>query len=790
MPDLKQKLVEFCIYKRTRVLIFLSVLTAFFLYNAVQIDIKTIFADLVPSNHPYVETNKQYAEQFGGPNKVSIRVHVEEGDIFQFDVLRVIQNLQRELRTVTAVNEYQIISLASKKLKQTEGTSYGIESKPLMWPDIPETQEGLDNLRQGVIENPLIYGSYVSRDLKSALITVDFIDRLVNYEAIYKDINKLIDGVDNEKVSISAVGEPILRGLINGYLPQTIMIFFGSLLLMCIILTVFFLRTLRGAVIPLINAAVSAIWALGIGYLCGLSLDPLGIVITFLITARVISHSVQSITRFEEVAEARLLAGETKDISKVAAEVALGTLFRPGVLSVLTDAGGIMVVALAPIPLLQKTAILGAVWVTCVVVTGVIMTPVLLTLVRDPGRYLIKFNFNKIYLALLRKLGQHVIGFGRWPILIIVILICTGGLYYASTITIGDADPGSPLLWPYSEYNQSIEKINEEFLGTDTMFVVVKGEGENAVIEPDVLANISQFQDHVELQSSIGGTIAITDLLPAVKRLLHMDNPRFQSMGESAVINGELIYNYLAGGDRSDLNRYLDFDYETAAVTIYFQDHTGETIRTAISRIKNFISQRAIKDVEYLLAGGKIGLLAAVNEVIFAGQVESIAFALLVVLLTCTFTYRSSTAGLFFMIPVLITNILTFNYMSLNNIGLNVNTLPVAAIGIGLGVNYAIYVVDAIIEYFEYKGDKIEAVYYGLRSAGSGVLNSSVPLVLCTALWFFFSSLKFQAEMAVLIAVWMGLSAICALVVMPALIILFRPKFVFNRQVESANASL
>ncbi len=790
MPDFKQKIAQFCINQRTAVLVFLSVFTGFFLFQAMQMDIKTVFKDLLPSEHPYIGTNEKYAEQFGGPNMVSIRVHVEDGDIFQFDVLKIIQDLQQELRTVTAVNEFQIVSLASKKLKRTSGSTYGIESVSLMWPDVPETAKGLDELRQGVLENLLVYGSYVSLDLKSALITVDFIDRLVDYDAIYRDINRIISEIDNDKVQVSAVGEPILRGLINGYLPQTTMIFFGSILVMCVILFLGFMRSLRGAFIPFVNAIVSGIWALGIGNLIGLALDPLGIVIAFLITARVISHSVQSITRFDEVVEARIEAGETKDLSKIAAEVTLGTLMRPGILSVITDAGGIMVVALAPIPLLQKTAILGAIWVSCIVVTGVILTPVLLTLVRDPSRYLIPFNLNEFYSFLLRKMGNMVIGPARWIILGIVILICTGGLYYASTITVGDAHHGTPLLWPESEYNQAVKKINDEFLGTDTMFVVVKGEEKNAITQPSVLNNMLQFQRHVELQSSIGGSVSIADLIPNINRILHEGNPRYEDIGKDALSNGELIYMYLAGSDPGDLNRFTDMDYQDAAITIYFRDHTGETIRTAISRIKHFIAQENDEGFEYLLAGGMIGLLAAVNEVIFVGQMESIAFALLVVLLTCTFTYRSSVAGLYFMIPVLITNILTFSYMSFNNIGLNINSLPVAAIGIGLGVNYSIYVVDAIKEYFEYKGDRLESVYYGLRSAGRGVLNSSIPLILCTTFWFFLSSLRFQAEMAILIAIWMALSAISALVVMPALIILFRPRFVFNNQIQATTSSM
>jgi len=774
--NIRLKIAQFCIRRRVLVMGCIALFTAFFFYHASGIEVRTIFSDLMPGDHGYIKTHEEYKLQFGGANTVSIMLEVEEGEIFRTDLLTAVKDLTLELRTVTAINEFQITSLASKKLKTTKASSYGIEATPLMWTNVPETPEELEKLRISVLASPLAYGSYVSRDLKATLITADFIDSLVDYDVISKEINDMIGEYEIEGVKISVVGEPILRGLVNSFLPKTLTIFVISILSMGFILFVGFMRTWRGSLIPLVNAMVSAIWALGMGKLIGLNMDPLGVVIMFLITARVISHSVQSVTRFDEA----IKESGGDGTSKIAAEATLYELWKPGILSVITDAGGIMVVALAPIPLLQKTAVLGGIWVSCIAVTGVIMTPVWLSWIRKPEKIAFPINIGPLFDRVLKWCTFTATGKARYALIGASVLIIVVGGYYASRIEVGDANPGTPLLWQDSEYNVASARINELFLGTDRMFVVVRGEKENVMKEPDLLQKINDFQHYIELQPEIGGSVALPDIIPAMNSVLHEGSPAYQTWGDNTGQNAELLYMYLTGSDPGDLASYCDQFYKDGAVTMYFRDHKGETIRTAISRIKRFIEDNPMEFANFELAGGYIGVLAAVNEVIFAGQIESIAFALLVVLITCSVTYRSGFAGLYFMLPIIISNVLTFNYMVAKGIGLNINTLPVAALGIGLGVDYAIYVMDALKEHYSRYKNLDDAVFFALRTAGRGVLNTATPLILCTGLWYFFSPMRFQAEMAILIAIWMGISAACALIYMPALVYVVRPAFLLG----------
>jgi hypothetical protein len=767
------RLAEFFIARRAWVLIIVGLLTGLFLLLATGAQVKTVFDDLLPSRHPYMEVHNAFKGSFGGSNLVSIAVTVEDGDIFRREVLAKIQDIGRDLLMVSGVNEFQIISLASKKLRNVRAGTEGVDTKPIMWPYLPETPEAIEKLRESVLSNRLVYGTYVSRDLKAALITVDFIERQMDYPTVYRELMKVIDRHQGNGITIKVVGEPILQGIINAKLPQTVAIFVSSLGALGLLLFVFFMRSYRGTLIPMLAAVISAIWALGIARLLGMNFDPLGVVIGFLITARVVSHSVQSVNRFD------LMISAGMESSTAAGRAVLGQLFKPGILAVITDAGGVLMVALAPIPLLQKTAIIGAIWVSCITVTGVILTPVLLSYVRQPRKYAHPFSIDPVIVGFLKWAARICARpFGRWAIVsvaLVVILVCG---YFGNKIEIGDANPGTPLLWQDSEYNIAVDEINRTFLGTDRMFVVVRGQEKDTLKDPEVLQGMVRFQRYVERQYEVGGSISLADLVPGVKRVLNEDNPRFEEIGWDRESNAELLYMFLAGSDPGDLDRFSDMKYQNAGITLYFRDHKGATIRTAVSRMKDFIQKNPLGSATIELAGGLVGVLAAVNEVVFRIELQSAALALLVVLVTSGLTYRYGTAGLYFVIPLLLSNTITFTFMHFAGISLNINSLPVTALGIGLGVDYAIYVVDCIKEEFAGSRDIARAVEDGLLGAGRGVVLTATPLVLATTLWYLFSTLRFQAEMAILIAVWMAVSALSALLVMPAVILIVKPGFI------------
>ncbi|MDR2837163.1 MAG: MMPL family transporter [Azonexus sp.] len=772
-----ERIAEYCIRQRRLVVILLALLTLVLGFFALRIEVRTVFADMLPSKHEYIKTHEKFKDTFGGSNMVTLMVEVDHGDIFQLPVLEKVQALTLGLREVSAVNPYQITSLASKKLKEVRASTDGIETKPLMWPNLPNGPEGLTELKEKVLRNPLVLGQYVAKDLQATLITVDFIDREVDYGKVFSEIRALIAKVDDGSgaVRIRAVGDPILYGWVNYYVPETIDLVAAALGVTMFLLFIW-LRTWRGVLLPMLAGAVSAIWALGICHLLGIHFEPLVIVVAMLITSRAVSHSVQIVNRFDD--ELAIIPPGT-DCAKLAAKIALADLFRPGMLGIIVDAACMAVVALSPIPMLQKLTVLAVVWVSTLTISAVILTPIMLSYIKKPHGTVHPINlfpFARKILDIAYWIGTSK--FRYYNIAACVVVMTVTGLY-ALNLKIGDANPGSPILWPSATYNVDAAAINKRFQGVDRMFIVVGEDGKEGLLKTnEVLQAMNRFQRFIEAQPEVGGSVSIADVLPVVNATLREGNPRYLELGATQAVNGSLAAILDTVSEPGDIDRYADNKWANGAVTMMFRDRQGDTIQTAVARVKEFTGANPLKEGEWQLAGGIIGVMAAVNEVILSGQIEAIALALLVLVVICTIVYRSTIAGMIFMVPVIISNTLTFSFMTWKGIGMSINTVPVAALGIGLGVDYAFYIADRVKEEIAAGSTPEKAIYEALQSAGMGVAVTATVLIFSTLLWWA-SSLRFQAEMGLLMAIWLGVSAMSAVFVMPSLMYTFRPAFIF-----------
>ena len=769
------RLSMWAISHRRLVCTVIGLITLGFAVSLMQLDIRTRFSDMVPHDHPYVKVHQKYQDSFAASNRVTILVKAKEGDIFRQAVLGEVRRITYDLQQVEGVNPMQITSLASKKLKRVNASSEGIETRPLMWPDLPRDATQMRELRQAVLNNPLVYGLYVDRDLSSALIQVDFYDHLVDYAKIFPQIQAILDASPvKDQVSLHMVGEPILYGWVAHYLHETVGIALLSLAAMLVLLFVFS-RTWRGTLLPLIAGSVSAIWALGVGSLLGYNFDPLVIVVAFIITARAFSHSVQLITRFDD-----LVLGESIEPRK-AAEQTMRELFRPSMLGLYADAGAVLCVILTPIPLMHKVAIIGAIWVMTIAASAVLLTPALLSYVKRPQGYVHPLNLDGFMRVILDAARWLVKSRARYWVAPLTLVLLCGFLIEAARINVGDASDGSPILWQNASFNRDSALINRLYPGSEQMFVVLEGKELDAMKTPEALDWMLRFSRYMERQPEIGGSVSLADIVIDIRRNLYEGNPRYGELGASRMENGELISFYMQGADPDDLTQFSDVQFHNAAVTLFFRDHKGDTLRKAIHYANQFIHDNPLPGVDVRMVGGVLGIIAAVNEILLGDQIEATALAFLVVVICCLVVYRSSVSGIFFIIPVLISNVVTFAFMAWQGIGMSISTLPVVALGIGLGVDYAFYIVDSIKEYLEKfpDADPLQAVLQSIGSAGRGVLLTAFTLAAGVLFWSF-SSLRFQAEMGMLIGLWLMVSALTSLFVMPSLALVFRPKFIFE----------
>jgi predicted RND superfamily exporter protein len=364
-----KRLATFIVQKRSPILWIIILVTLWFSFQALKIEMYTAFSDLLPEDHPYIRVHNEFWKTFGGANVVLISVEAVDGDIFQPAVLEKIKKLTEIMERTPGASNYQIFSIARQKVKDVRATAWGIEVQPVMWPDVPRSPAEVERLRKVVYANPTIVGRLVSEDGKAALITAAFHEERLDYAALFRRIQEAIAEMEDGKVRVFAAGEPILYGWIYHHLRE-IGVIIALTCLTILVLLVLYYRNLNGVMIPIVSALVTFVWGTGFTALLGYNFEPLILVVPFLIAARTISRSIQFRERFFEELE------RWGDREKAAIESAAG-LMMPGSVSIITDAIGLTGLLVAPMPILTKLAIAGSFWVLSKLVTVVVLDPIL-----------------------------------------------------------------------------------------------------------------------------------------------------------------------------------------------------------------------------------------------------------------------------------------------------------------------------------------------------------------------------------------------------------------------------
>ena len=773
-----KRLAAWIVNNRLPVLVVLLLSTVGFGYASLRIEMYTAFSDLLPKDHPFIRVHNEFSKTFGGANLVLLAVEVRQGDIFNTETLEKVKKLTEVLELTPGANNYQIFSIARQKVKDVRATSWGIEVNPIMWPDVPRTAEALEELRNAVYANPTIAGRLVSADGKAALITAAFHEERLDYARLFHRVQSAIREVENQNISVYAAGEPILYGWIYHHLRDIVVLIALTCLTLLGFLVLYY-RNLNGVIIPVISALITFVWGTGFTALMGYNFDPLVLVVPFLIAARTISHSIQFRERFFEELE------RLGDKEKAAVESAAG-LLMPGGVSILTDAIGLTVLLAAPMPILIKLAIAGSFWVLSNLLTVLVLDPILCCYFPTP-RHRPKGGEGHWLDRPLRTMGRVCTGArGRWAVMGFFGALIIWSLSWNQFLTVGDSRPGSPLLWPDSDYNVSVRHINEKFQGTDHLYIILEGKEERATKSPRALRTMEAFQRHMERSPHVGGTDSIVALTRQINTVLHNNDPRWGLLPRSEEEVAGILMVAEHGSEPGDFDRWVNYNFQYANVTVFLYDHRGDTIRDTIRRAQEFIVAHPMQEGEFRFAGGLVGVLAAANEIIDQSHKVILGLILLAQLVICALGFRSIFAGLLFVGIVFISNSFGMALMAFFNVGLNVNTLPVISLGVGFGVDYGIYIVSRSIEEYQRQNQKNlnAALVEGVATAGKAVLYTAFLISAGIVFWIF-SPLRFQAEMGYQLLVILSMNMAGGLLLLPALISLTGPRFVRrNRRSE------
>jgi predicted RND superfamily exporter protein len=780
-------ITDFIITQYRWLLILLVLSTAFFAYKAVGIPIVTNMDDLLSTKHPYVKLDKEFRKLFGGSNLVLVQVRAKRGDIFNEAALRTIRRITDEVTFFPGVDRNKVYSIAARKVKDVKVTSWGMSVPPIMWPDIPSKQEELIELKSRIFSNNAIYGSLVSFDGRAALVSCEFFTEGINYKALFNEFQKLRAKEENENIDINLAGDPIIHGYIDHYLSQTFTLFVLTLVGLIVFLAIY-TRSLIFVGLPIISAFVCGCWGLGFAGLMGYNLDPLILVIPMVITSRALSHSIQFNERLVEELE---IVREKREAVKRTVKA----LLYPGVGGIVADGVGIILIAIIPIPLLVKLAFFCFFWAMSICFGVLVLNPALVMALPSswvgrkarPERGEKYVHEGGRFDRVLIKTAGWSRGKNVWIVFIVVLVIFGVTSYLNTKLIVGDAKPGTPLLWPGSRYNTDEKLINDYFPGVMNPFlIVVQGTKTDVIKQPQVLRAMVDFQRYLSGYPEVGGTLSYADLVRGINMKFYEDMPKWNVVPSTSEKVGMLCYLLEGGGaEPGDYDKYIDYEYQMSNIAVFCVDRVGTTIERVIDAGEKYIARvsedKSLSElVKFRLGAGLIALRASVNKEIARFQVTLSVLAFLGIGVVCALFFQAVTPGWMLILPLFIANYLLFGYMAIVKIGLNINTLPVASIAVGIGVDYGFYLMERIKKEYAIHRDLDKSISIAIRTTGKAIIITVLTIALSVFSWAF-SSIRFQAEMGVLLGLVTIFHLFGTLIFLPALVRVVKPSFIVKQ---------
>lgn len=919
-------------------------------------------------DHPYIRAQDKFSGIFGGSSTVAMALVVKEGTIFNPVTIRKIhqitmaldgrgynshteerdalrdeldeqgleyKEIQKQLDALYPpypVNHYQIRSVTANNTRVIQIEASGDIETSVLMEKVPETQEEADALGALVRQNPpYIYGRLVSLDQKGALMTAGFVtDRLSGRPtvmAVFDWVQKIKAEVEDENHEIYVSGVPILIGWILKHAFEIVLFLLLTIAAIFSLLWAYF-RRWHGVFIPFVAALATAIWGLGFTGWVGIVFDPLILVIPSIITARAISHTVQMAERFFEDYEILLPRYGDPEVAKIeAATVAMSELIVPGTLGIITDVAGLLVILLTSIPQMQDLGRFGAFWVISIIITVEILHPVLICFLPAPTEH---EHFLPGFMVRFTRFLGYITTHPRykWYIAVITVVLLVTSTYITLMYSqIGEASPGTPLLFPDHEWNVATAKIAERFGGVDTIQIYLEGDTPKAAEDATPVLRMEEFERWMGKYTDLGASLSIVPILRGSWRINHYGDPKWQFIANSQATIRQQIFQLRTNGAPGAMKPFMTDDGKDAVINFFYRDHKGETILKTIHAADEFIKrnplgeviirldmdkaakhagffdleamtdgwfymlgpllpsrhhtlsvqirqeddsyvhrnvngfttvsalpewmddfrENAIADyddalfdadedehfawpddladwqledvdywwedeklgvravsmgttnlivedlkaidshpayqatnswtrgVQFVMAGGLMGILAAVNDEVERSHVANIILIFLVIFVLHSVTYQSVSSGAIILLQIMTATMLSLAYMAIKGMGLNINTLPVQSVGVGIGVDYAIYIVDRIRHEVVDTEDVDEAVRRAVRTTGMAVTFTATTIVGGIFLWSF-SRLRFQADMAQLLSILMVINMFGALTVVPAFYSIARPK--------------
>ncbi len=765
-------LENFCFGHRRLWLVLWVLITLAAGYAASHLKIDASFEKQVPLQHPYIQTLLKYEAFVTGANRITVAVRAKQGDIYNPEFLETLKKVNDEVFFISGVNRNTLRSIWTPNVRYTESVEGGLESQAIIPQSYTPTPAGVDMVRRNVLRGDLI-GSLVSRDGTAAMVVgelrnKDFQTGLpINYVDVAEKLNDIRQRYDSDKVQVHIIGyAPLVGAIVEG--AQAVLLFFAISVVLTLLLVRWYTESWKMSLLLLSTSVTTVIWQLGITGASGVGMNPLSAIVPFLIFAISVSHGIQVVNMQME--------GLAQGMTPLdAARNAFRSLFEPGISALAANVIGFGTLLFIPIGVIRDIALMASVGVAVVSICKLTVLPVLLTYVKATS------DKPKVGNALTRSewLWNALAKTTELPVATALvvgsIVLGIAAALVGQHRVVGDTHAGASELYPNSVYNRDIEAIVSRFDLSSDVLVVVAAAAQDSCFEYAPLRRMDRLSAELTHTEGVRAVVSLASVIKNINAALHEGNPKHIALQKGPGLISLAADNVPAASGLRNL------DCTVMPIYIFAADHKAQTITRLLDTVKAFSAKNPGMP-SFELAAGPLGVDGAVNETVVDTEPKMLMWVYIAVsIVTFLGLRRSWQATLCVILPLVLVTLLADAMMAVLDIGLRVATLPVTALGVGIGVDYGVYTFSRFLHLRQDDGLTFHDAYgTALRETGRAVIITGLTLSVSVATWAF-SPLRYQADLGIMLTVMFMFSMFGAILVSPAL-----ARFFFWRD---ANAS-
>ncbi len=728
-------------------------ITAFTVFPLLDIRINADFESYFPETMLSRQNNNKINAVFG--NEELLMVILSTSDVLKEETLLRIENLSNAFSVLPGIK--RVFSLAqTKNISSDEGAMI---IDPVL-KQIPKDIASREKLREEIKRNDLAWKMVVSEDFKHSLIILSS-DRTVNDEELLKSVNATIDKFQGTEV-VNITGQAFLRDDANRKISRDLLVLLPlGILLMFAILWISF-REFRGVFLPLSVVVLSIIFSLGLLSVFGWDLSLVGILIPIMMIAVANNYGVYFVARYQDLNA----SNHGMNLKKIV-QISVKYLSTPIILCGLTTISGILGLAAHLLLPARQVGIITAMGITYALALSLLFIPAAMSLLKNgkPHRDL-SGNSRGFYAVVIAKVNNLIL---KKPEKVLISFIVVF-IFIASGLIFLKISPDSNKVMPEKhQFNRAIRILDNQFGGSKMITVMIKGDARNA----EVMRQTQKIENNLKLLPNVGSVMGLPAVLRKMSCALNdSTSPEFGKIPETGQAIAQYLEIYNMNSDAADIEQFVDFSYENLLLVVKFK---AESLNEIQSIVDNILST-AEENKTDVIVGGYCLVEKEMSDSILRGQIYSLIFAFFAILILLSLIFRSVTAGLIGSVPLVFAVFCTFGIMGWLGIELNIVTALLSSISIGLGVDFTIHIFWRIKWELALNKTFTESIVATLKTIGRGIIINAFSVMIGFSV-LFVSIFPIIRSFAVLIIISLLLCLVSALVLIPAICLMFKPEF-------------